>query len=74
MGGTKYLRQLLDKFNGDESLALASYNAGPAAVEQYNGVPPYDETQRYVKSVLDLKQRLSQTQPLAEETTHGSAH
>jgi Rod binding domain-containing protein len=74
MGGTKYLKQLLDKFNGNESLALASYNAGPAAVEQYNGIPPYDETQRYVKSVLDLKQQLSRTQPLTEETTNGSAH
>jgi Soluble lytic murein transglycosylase and related regulatory proteins (some contain LysM/invasin domains) len=78
MGGTKYLKQLLDKFNGDEALALASYNAGPAAVEQYNGVPPYNETERYVTSVLSLKQQLSQAtaalKPLTEDTTDGSAH
>jgi soluble lytic murein transglycosylase-like protein len=54
-GGTKYLKSLLDKFNGDEQLALASYNAGPAAVERYGTVPPYQETENYVASVMRLK-------------------
>lgn len=51
-GGTKYLRQLLDRFGGDTRRAVAAYNAGPAAVERYDGVPPYAETQNYVASVL----------------------
>ncbi len=55
MGGTKYLEHLLRKFKGNETLALASYNAGPAAVEKYGGIPPYRETQNYVVRVLDLR-------------------
>ena len=49
--GTHYLRTLLDTFHGDLDLALAAYNAGPGAVQKYNGVPPYRETQQYVKIV-----------------------
>jgi soluble lytic murein transglycosylase-like protein len=51
-GGTRYLRSLLDRFKGDTRLAVAAYNAGPGAVEQYGDVPPYAETQSYVKNVL----------------------
>ena len=51
-GGTKYIKGLLGKFNGDVRLAVAAYNAGPGAVEKYGGVPPYAETQNYVQNVL----------------------
>ena len=51
-GGTAYLRSLLDRFSGDLTLALAGYNAGPGAVEKYQGVPPYRETTEYVRRVL----------------------
>jgi hypothetical protein len=49
--GARYLRQLLDKFSGNVELALAAYNAGPDRVTQYNGVPPYRETQNYVRKI-----------------------
>ena len=50
-GGAKYLRQQLDRFGGDVARALAAYNAGPGAVERFGGVPPYAETQNYVRKV-----------------------
>lgn len=53
MAGTKYLRQLLDRFDGDLTKAIAGYNAGPGAVEASGGVPPYQETQDYVVKVMD---------------------
>jgi soluble lytic murein transglycosylase-like protein len=51
-GGARFLGGLLKQFKGDESMALAAYNAGPGAVQKYGGVPPYQETQRYVPKVL----------------------
>jgi len=51
-GGTKYLKGLMDRFGNSKELALAAYNAGPNAVKKYNGVPPYRETQNYVKNVM----------------------
>jgi hypothetical protein len=61
-GGAAYLRQLLQRFDGDITLALAAYNAGPAAVIRYGGVPPYPETQKYVAAVLDRLADISLTQ------------
>jgi soluble lytic murein transglycosylase-like protein len=55
-GGTQYLKRQLEDHHGDLSLALAAYNAGPQAVARYRGVPPYPETQKYVRRVLDLYQ------------------
>lgn len=55
-GGVKYLKEMLSDFNGDVRKAVAAYNAGPQAVKEYNGVPPYAETQNYVNKVLDLYQ------------------
>ncbi len=51
-GGVRYLRQQLDTFGGDVTKAVAAYNAGPGAVQRHNGVPPYRETQNYVRNVL----------------------
>jgi hypothetical protein len=50
--GTKYLKWLLDRFDGDVSLALAGYNAGEGSVDKFQGVPPYSETQNYVKKIV----------------------
>ena len=51
-GGVKYLRQLLDRYEGDRRLALAAYNAGEGAVDRFGGVPPYRETQDYVDRII----------------------
>jgi Transglycosylase SLT domain len=51
-GGTRYLRELLERYNFDLIKALAAYNAGPQRVEQYHGVPPYVETQAYVARII----------------------
>ncbi len=51
-GGAKYLRNMLDKFDQNVKLALAAYNAGPGAVKKHGGIPPYEETQKYVAKIM----------------------
>jgi len=66
-GGTTYLRQLLDRFEGRLEWAVAAYNAGPGAVERHRGIPPYRETREYVRRVLALYQGAQA--PLRQVTT-----
>ncbi|MBS1859274.1 MAG: lytic transglycosylase domain-containing protein [Acidobacteria bacterium] len=84
-GGAKYLRYLLDLFQGSYPLALAAYNAGEAAVARYGGIPPYPETQNYVVLVrrqLELAKRAEEARaaaapqrpPAGEPKPEGPAH
>lgn len=71
-GGVKYLKNMLNMFDGNERLALASYNAGPGAVKKHGGVPPYRETIEYVNAVLKLKNRAaSNSAAQTDEATDG---
>jgi soluble lytic murein transglycosylase-like protein len=56
-GGARYLRMMLDRFGNNTALALAAYNAGPEAVAKHGGIPPFDEPQIYVKTVMDFYDR-----------------
>jgi Rod binding domain-containing protein len=62
-GGAKYLGQMIHRFGGDIQRAVASYNAGPGAVEKHGGVPPYHETQAYVGKVMDYFRYFEQQEP-----------
>jgi hypothetical protein len=75
-GGTKYLRELLEKYNFDVPKALAAYNAGPKRVDQYRGVPPYYETQTYIARIIrDFnRQKLAENPALAQTPKTASAH
>lgn len=59
--GARYLRELLERYDGDSAKALAAYNAGPGAVDKYNGIPPYRETITYVDRVLKNYAKLSKS-------------
>lgn len=75
-GGTKYLRELLEKYNYDVPKALAAYNAGPKRVDQYHGIPPYYDTQAYIARIIrDFnRQKLAENPALAKKSTSASAH
>ena len=72
-GGARYLSGLMTQFGGNTTDALAAYNAGPGAVQQYGGVPPYAETQDYVTKVLGYAQAWRQAHPQASSTAYGAA-
>lgn len=61
-GGMRYLRGLIDQFHGNIPLALAAYNAGPAAVKRHKGIPPYEETQQYVRNILSMYLKAKQSE------------
>ena len=67
-GGARYLSQLMSQFGGNTEDALAAYNAGPGAVQQYGGIPPYAETQSYVSKVLGYAEAYRQTHPASIST------
>lgn len=75
MGGAKYIKQNLDRFNGNITLAIAAHNAGPDAVEKYGGVPPYSETQNFVKVVSSyMGTPISTGKMVAKSSTSSSTY
>ncbi|HEY0660364.1 MAG TPA: lytic transglycosylase domain-containing protein [Lysobacter sp.] len=72
-GGVQYLSWLLKRFNGNLTLAAAGYNAGEGAVDKYKGVPPYNETQRYVQRVAVLADRYRGAAPVVASAAVGTS-
>lgn len=71
-GGVRYLKQMLQRFHGDVTRAVAAYNAGPAAVEQHGGVPPFSETRQYVERVLQGASNYQRPTTAAPRTTRAA--
>jgi soluble lytic murein transglycosylase-like protein len=72
MGGVRYLKTMLGRYKGDTALALASYNAGPGAVDRHGGIPPYPETQNYVHRVLRMRERFATEAPREAGLDHAT--
>ena len=72
-GGVRYLRYLLELYGWNLHMALASYNAGPANIERYNGIPPFQETHQYISRVTKVYERLKRTNEVFNDTSRISA-
>ena len=72
-GGVRYLRYLLELYGWNLHMALASYNAGPANIQRYKGIPPFQETRRYISRIIMVYERLERTKKVFNDTSRLSA-
>ncbi len=72
-GGVRYLRYLLERYGWNLHMALASYNAGPANIRRYNGIPPFQETRRYILRIIEVYERLKRTEKVFNDSSRLSA-